>query len=163
MNLRRMAGADDRRHEAFGRIQANPRRIGIIARRNERGAFRRCFEGFRDDDGDRLVGVADLVVLQEIEPEHEGICFFVRILRQRRSVGRRHHLDDARMGFRRVDVEKRDAAARDAAHRQDRVEHPGRMIVGGISGAARDFENAVTAGEWLTDVRAVANMSRRPA
>jgi hypothetical protein len=48
--------------------------------------------------------------LQKIEPEHEGIGFFVRVLRQRRFVGRRHHLDNARMGFRRGDIEESDAA-----------------------------------------------------
>ena len=120
---RRMAGADGRRHESLGRIQPDPRRLGLVARRQQCGAFRRGLERFRDDDGDRLVGVTDPVVLQEIEPEHEGIGFFVRILRQRRFVGRRHHLDDARMGFRGGNIEERDAAARDAAHRQDRVEH----------------------------------------
>ena len=35
------------------------------------------------------------------------------------------------------------------------------MVVGGIAGGARDFEHAVTAGERLADVRAVANMSGR--
>ncbi len=56
------------------------------------------------------------------------------------------------MGFRSLDIEECDTAARDAAHCQNRVEHPGRMVVGGVSGNAGDFENAVTAGEWLTDV-----------
>ena len=65
------------------------------------------------------------------------------------------------MGFRGRNIEKSDAAARDAAHRQDRVEHPGRMVVGGVAGGTRDFEDAITAGERLTDVRAVPNMSGR--
>ena len=99
--------------------------------------------------------------MQQIEPKHEGIGFLVRILRERRFVGRRHHLDDARMGFRGGDIEKSDAAARDAADRQNRIEHAGRMVVGGITGGARDFEDAVAAGEGLADVRAVPNMSGR--
>ena len=99
--------------------------------------------------------------MQQIEPKHEGIGFFVRILRERRFVGRRHHLDDARMGFRGRDIERSDAAARDAAHRQNRVEHAGRMMVGGVAGGTGDFEDAITAGERLTDVRAVPNMSGR--
>ena len=65
------------------------------------------------------------------------------------------------MGFRGGDIEESDAAARDAAHRQDRVEHAGRMVVGGVAGRTRDFEDAVTAGERLTDVRAVPNMRGR--
>ena len=65
------------------------------------------------------------------------------------------------MGLRGRDVEKSDAAARDAAHRQDRVEHAGRMLVGGIAGGTRDFEHAVTARERLPDVRAVPNMRGR--
>ena len=65
------------------------------------------------------------------------------------------------MRFRGLDVEKSDAAARDAADRQHRVEHAGRMVVGGIAGAARDFEDPVTAGERLTHVRAMPNMRGR--
>jgi hypothetical protein len=65
------------------------------------------------------------------------------------------------MGFRGRNVEKSDAAARDAAHRQDRVEHPGRMVVGGVASGTGDLEDPVTAGEGLPDVRAVPNMRRR--
>ena len=38
--------------------------LGVVARREQRGAFRRGLERLGDDDGDRLVGVADSVVLQ---------------------------------------------------------------------------------------------------
>ena len=99
--------------------------------------------------------------MQQIEPEHEGVGFCVRILGERRPVGRRDHLDDAGMGFRGRNVEKGDAAARDAADRQHRVEHAGRMLVGGVAGGTRDFEHAVPPGERLTDVRAVPNMRGR--
>ena len=58
-------------------------------------------------------------------------------------------------------LRERDAAASDAADRDDGVEHPRRMIVGGISGGAGDFQDAVAAGQRLADVRAVANMRRR--
>ncbi len=78
MRRRRMAGADGGRHEALVRIQPDPRRLGVVARRQQRCAFRRRFQRFRDDHGDRLVGVTDPVALQQIEPEHEGIGFFVR-------------------------------------------------------------------------------------
>ena len=44
------------------------------------------------------------------------------------------------MGFRGRNIEKCDAAARDAAHRQDRVEHARRMLIGGVAGGARDLE-----------------------
>ena len=65
------------------------------------------------------------------------------------------------MSFSGRNVEKSDAAACDAAHRQNRVEHPGWMVVGRVPGGTRDFEDPVAAGERLTDVRAVPNMSRR--
>ena len=162
MHFRRIADADARRHEAFGRIEPDPRRLAVVARREQRGAFRRRLERFRDDDRDRLVGVTHPVALQQVEPEHEGVGFCVRILGERRPVGRRDHRDDAGMGFRGRNVEKGDAAARDAADRQDRVEHTGRMLVGGVAGGTRDFEHPVPPGEGLTDVRAVPNMRRRP-
>ena len=62
------------------------------------------------------------------------------------------------MGFRGGNIEESDAAARDAAHRQNRIEHSRRMMVGGIAGGAGDFEHPITAGQRLTDVRAVPNM-----
>ena len=65
------------------------------------------------------------------------------------------------MGLGGRNVEKSDAAARDAADRQDRIEHAGRMVVGGVAGGTRDFEHAVAAGERLADVRAVPNMRGR--
>jgi hypothetical protein len=33
-----------RRHEALGRVQPDPRRLGLVARRQERSAFRRGLE-----------------------------------------------------------------------------------------------------------------------
>ena len=135
--------------------------IDVVARRQQRCAFCCGLERLRDDDGDWLVGVTDPVALQKIEPEHEGIGFFVRVLCQRRFVGRRHYLNDVRMSFRGGNIEESDAAARYAAHRQHRVEHSGRMLVGGVPGGTRDFEDPVTAGEGLTNVRAVPNMRGR--
>ena len=65
------------------------------------------------------------------------------------------------MGLGGRDIEKGDAPARDAADREHRIEHAGRMIVGGISGGAGHLEHAVAAGERLADVRAVADMGGR--
>jgi hypothetical protein len=42
-------------------LAAQPRRRGLVAGRQQPGAFRRGFERFRDDDCDRLVGVTDPV------------------------------------------------------------------------------------------------------
>jgi hypothetical protein len=36
------------------------------------------------------------------------------------------------------------------------------MVIGGVSGGTRDFEDAVTAGEGLTDARAVAKVRGIP-
>ena len=161
LQLGRIADADGRRHEALGRIEPDAGRLGLVARRQQRRAFRRRLQRLGDDHRDRLVGVAHAVVLQQIEPEHERVGLRVRILRQRRLVGGRHHLDDAGMRLRRRDVEEGDAAARDAADRQHGVEHAGRMIVGGVAGGAGDFQHAVAAGQRLADVRAVPEMGRR--
>ncbi len=65
------------------------------------------------------------------------------------------------MGFRSLNIERGDAAARDAADRENRVEHPGRMVVGGVAGRTRDLEDAIAAGQGLTDVGAVPDMGRR--
>ena len=91
----------------------------------------------------------------------KGLVFASGILAELRLVVGRHDLDDARMGFRRGNVEKGDAAARDAAHRQHRIEHAGRMIVGRVTGGAGDLKNPIAAGQRLTDIRAVPNMGGR--
>ena len=80
--------------------------------------------------------------------------------RERRLVGRRHHLDDAGMGLGGCDIEKVTSTARDAAYRENRVEHSWRMVVGGIAGAAGDFEDPVKPSDRLAYVRAVPNMGR---
>ena len=75
MHFRRIADADARRHEALGRIEPDPRRL---ASRSAATAARRLpsrLERFRDHDRDRLVGVTHAVVLQQVEPEHEGVGF----------------------------------------------------------------------------------------
>jgi hypothetical protein len=159
MYLRRISDANLWRDEALGRIKSDPRRIGIIPRREERSPFRCRLERFRDDYGDRLIGVTDLIALQQIEAKREGICLFIRILCERRPVRRRNDINDARMSFRRFNVEKRDAAARDAAHGQNGVKHPGRMVIGGVAGLPRNFEDPITTRERLTYVRSVPNVS----
>jgi ribosomal protein S13 len=161
MCLRRKAGTDERRQEAFSRIETDARRFDLVARRDQVCAFCRGFERFRDHHRDRLTGIADPVALQKVEPKRQGIWFLVGILRQRRAVGWRDDFDHTRMGLCRSNIQKCDAAARDARHREHRIEHAGRMMIGGISGGARHFEHAVAAGERLTDIRAVADMSKR--
>ena len=86
-----------------GRSRAGSR---FVARRQQRGAFRRGLQRLGNHDRDRLVRVTHLVVLQEIEPEHEGVGLGVRILRERRPVGWRHDLDDTGMRLRRLHVEE---------------------------------------------------------
>ena len=73
MRLRRKAGADGRRQEAFRRIETHPGRFDLVAWREQGCALGRGFERLCDDDRDRLAGIADLVVLQQIKPEHKRI------------------------------------------------------------------------------------------
>ena len=156
--LGRVTDADDRRHKTFVGIEADAGRLHLILRRQQRRAFRRRLQRFGDHHRDRLVGVAHLVVLQQIEPEHERIGLGIRIFRQRRPVGRRHDLDDAGMALGGRHVEKGHAAAGDAADRQHRIEHSGRMIIGGVAGFALHLQKAVAAGQRLADVRAVPDV-----
>ena len=129
-----IADADRGRHKAVACIEADPGRLDLISRRQQCRALGRGFQRLGDHHRDRLVGVTHLVVLQQLHPEHEGVQLGVGILRQRRPVGRRHHLDHAGMGLGGRDVEEADAAARDAADGEHRVQHAGRMVVGGVTG-----------------------------
>jgi hypothetical protein len=65
------------------------------------------------------------------------------------------------MRFRLRNIEKGNAAARNAADRKHRVEHVRRMLVGGVFGSTGHFEHTVEARERLPNVRAVANVRRR--
>jgi hypothetical protein len=71
--LRRSAGTDRLRHEALVGIKPDPRRFDLVAWRQQCRAFRGRFERFGNHHGDRLAGIADAIVLQEIEPEHEWV------------------------------------------------------------------------------------------
>ena len=141
-------------------IQPRPRRLGLVAGRQQRGSFRRGLQRLGDHHRDRLVGITHAVVLQQVEPEHERVQLRVRIQRELRLVGGRHDLDHARMRLCRGEVQEGDPPARDASHRQDGVEHAGRVIVGCIARAAGDLQDAVTAGHRLADIRAVSLMSQ---
>ena len=87
---RRRAARSFRRRRGR-RAPARPRIAAAAAPRP-----RRRLQRLGDHHRDRLVGVAHPVVLQHVEPEHERVGLLVGILRQRRAVGRRHHLDHAR-------------------------------------------------------------------
>ena len=65
------------------------------------------------------------------------------------------------MRLRRRNVEKSHATARDARHRKHRIEHSGRMMIGGIFGRTGHFEYPVAAGKGLTDIRPMAKVDRR--
>ncbi|MGY4509253.1 hypothetical protein ACVIN2_002707 [Bradyrhizobium sp. USDA 3650] len=81
-----VADADDRRHVAVTCIEADERGQRLVARRQQRRAFRRRFQRLGDHDGDRLVGVADLVALQHLHPEYEWIGLDLGIDRELRLV-----------------------------------------------------------------------------
>ena len=74
LHLGRVADADRGRNEALAGIETDPGRLGLVAGRQQRGAFRRGLERLGDHHRDRLVRVAHTVVLQNVEPEHEGVA-----------------------------------------------------------------------------------------
>ena len=163
LHLGRIADPDAGGNETLDRVEADPGRLGLVTGREQHGPFRRGLEGLGDHDRDRLVRVAHTVVLQNVEPKHEGVRPHVRILRERRPVRRRHDFDDAGVPLRGCHVQKRHPAARDAADRQNGVEHPGRVVVGGKAGASRDLQDAFAASERLAHVRAMPQVCRRLA
>ncbi len=161
MSLRRIADANGLRHEAFIGVEADAGWQRFIVRRQQRGAFRCRLQRFCNHHRDRLVGVTHAVILQEIEPEHERVDLGVRIFCERRPVGRRHDLDDARMIFRRLHIKKCHATTRDAAHRHHGMQHAGRMIVRGIAGLSLHLQHPLAAGLRLANIRAVPDIRRR--
>src|SRR5258706_154554 len=89
--------------------------------------------------GVSIESVSPLVVLQEIEPEHEGVRLRVRVLSERRPVGRRHDFDDTGVALGSLHVEEAHATARDAADSQNGMEHSGRVVIRGVAGFSLDF------------------------
>ena len=59
-----IACTDDRRHEAVGGIEVHARRLGLVTRSEQGGAFGRRLERFGHDNRDRLVGIPHAIVLQ---------------------------------------------------------------------------------------------------
>ena len=159
---RSSGGLPSRRQRArnFRCVEPGSSRLGLVAWRKQRRALRRCLERLGNHDRDRLVCVTHQVVLKDVEPEHEGRRLSIRILRERRPVRWRHHLDDTGMRHCSGHIEKGDAAARDAADRKHGVEELGGMVVRGKACAAGDLEDAVAARERLADIRAVPDMRR---
>ena len=141
-------------------VQSDTRRLDLVSGLQERGAFRRRLQRLRNDERDRLVGVAHAVVLQRLQPEREEAVLAFRIASQRRPVGGGDHLHDMRMRFGGLDVEMRDAAARDRADGAHRIQHSFGMVVRGVGCAPGDLEDCVAAGERLAHVRAVAQVRR---
>src|SRR6266851_5565398 len=133
----------------------------VVSLRQQRRAFRRVLQRLGDHHRDRLVRITHLVVLQEIEPEHERVRLRVGVLRERRPVGGGHDVDDARMTLGRLYVKEGHATARNAGDRQNGVEHAGRMVVRRVAGFSFDFEDAVAAGQRLPDIGAVPGMGWR--
>ena len=153
-----VAGADDGGGEGFALVEVGSGGFGFVGWGEEGGGFGRGFQGFGDDDGDGLVGVADAVGLEEIEAEGEGIGLGVGVGGEGGLVGGGHDVDDAGVGAGGGEVEARDPAARDGGGGDDGVEHAGGVVVGGVGGAAGDFEGAVAAAEGLADAGALADV-----
>ena len=147
--------------ETLAAIKTYSGGLRFIVRRQQRGALGGRLEGLGDHHRDRLVDVAHPIVLQQVEAEHERIGLGVRVLGQRRPVGGGHDLDDARVALGRRDVERGHTTARDAADCQHRMQHPGRVVVGGVAGLSGDLQDAVAAGQRLPDARAMPDMRRR--
>ena len=139
-HLGRRADADRWWDEAVVAVQPDPRRLRLIAWRQQHRAFRRRLQRLGDHHRNRLTSVAHPVVLQQVEAEHKGVQLRIRIQRQRRAVRRGHYLDDAGMGFCCRNIEEAHAAAGDAAHRDGGVQHAGRMVVRRITGLTGDLQ-----------------------
>ena len=133
-----IADADRGRNEALAGVEADPGRLGLVARRQQRGAFGRGLQRLGDHHRDRLVGVAHPIVLQQVEPEHERVAVFAS--GSCASGGLFAGVMTSTTpgcAFAAATSRNVDAAARDAADRQHGVEHAGRVVVGGVAGARR--------------------------
>ena len=145
---------------ALAAVEADPRGLCLIGRGEQARALGRRLQRLGDDERDGLLGIAHAIVLQRIEAEAEQAVLAVRIERKRWAVRRRDHLDDARVGLGRRNVERGNAAAGNGADRHDGMQHAGGMVVGGIGRRTGDLEQAVAAGQRLaaagteTDMRA---------
>ena len=159
--VRRAADADRVRHETLGLVEAGAGRLHRIGRTQQQRAFRGGLQRLGDHHRDRLVGVAHMIVLQQVELVGERLAGPVGMAGQFRRVGGGHHLDHAGMRACGGEVERLHAAMRDAGDRHHRMQHAGRMIVGGEAGGAGDLERAVAAGQRLADARSMPDMPGR--
>jgi hypothetical protein len=155
------ADPDRRRFISDAAIEPDARRFRLVSRGQQARALGRGFERFGHHQCDRLLGIANPVVLQRLDAEAEHAVLLVGIERQRRPVCRRDHLDHARMCLGCGDVERGYPAARDRAHRHHGMQHTLGMVVGRKGRSTRDLEDAVAPRQRLAAGRSEANMWRR--
>ena len=60
-------------------VQSDTRRLDLVSGPQQRGAFRRRLQRLRNDERDRLVGVAHAVVLQRLHTEREEALLGFRV------------------------------------------------------------------------------------
>ncbi len=155
-----LADADRGGHEPLARIQSDAGRLDGIGRAQQCRTLGRRLQGVADHHGDRLAGVADPVILQQIQLEGERFADIVGMAREPGRVAGRHHRDDPGMGAGGIDVHRGDASARDAADRHHRVQQTGRVVVGGVARGARDLEHTLAAGQRLADAGTMTHTNR---
>ena len=76
----RRGDTDRLRVERFAIFKADPRLVSVIGRLNQPGAFDGGFERLGEDNRDWLASIADLVVLQDVDPGSKGRGLLIGIL-----------------------------------------------------------------------------------
>ena len=147
--LRWGAGADALRRKAFLAIERCPRFLRLITGGQQRSGLRRGLMRVSDHHGDRLARVPHVIVLQQIQLEHDRAEFGIRVRCQRWLVRGRHDVDHAGMGAGRGLIQRQHPATRYRADGQRRVHHARRMIIGREHRFPRRLQHAVAPGDGL--------------
>ena len=142
-------------------LHGRSNRLGLVLRPQQRRALGCRLERSGDHQRDGLIRIPHGVVLQDFDTEAERRDLLLRVVGERRSIGRRHDLHDSRMRLRRRDVERFHLSARDAADRRHGIQHPLRMIVRGVGRTAGDFPQTVAARQGLTGAGAETTRLRK--
>ena len=152
---RRRPDTDGRRGIALPIAEPNSGWLDGVFGIQQRSAFSCSLQAFRHDQRDRLVRIADRVVLQHLHPEAEGAELDLGVMRKAGAVRRGEHFDDTGMGLRGGDVQRGHPPTGDLAHRRYGIAHARGVIVSGVGRLTCHLQLAIAPGQRLTCVGTV--------
>ena len=130
-------------------------RVRLVLHPHQRCRETRDLRRFGDDERDRLAAEHDPAVVERPERRSRGryvIFISLIVVRHRRTILMRQHVEHALDAHRGAEIDARDAALRDCRGYNAAVNKARHVELGGVFGGAGDLREAVDPGCGCADV-----------